>query len=85
MIKTIGGEKLYGKENKFEIVLRELIQNARDAIVARQKYENGIEGKIIVVISKDQDGTTWVEIIDNGIGMSFELWQKLLEIGLDEI
>lgn len=78
LIKTIGGEKLYGKDNKLEIVLRELIQNARDAIVARQKQENGIEGKIIVGISKDENGTTWVEVIDNGIGMSLTTVKECL-------
>ena len=78
LIKTIGGEKLYGKDNKFEVVLRELIQNARDAIVARQKQENGIEGKISVGISKDENGTIWVEVVDNGIGMSLTTVKECL-------
>lgn len=78
LIKTIGGEKLYGKDNKFEIVLRELIQNARDAIVARQKREDGIEGKIRIRISKDENGIIWVEVIDNGIGMSLRTVKECL-------
>ena len=78
LIKTIGGEKLYGKENKFEIVLRELIQNARDAIVARRKRENSYSGKISVRIYKDTDETVWVEVIDNGIGMSIDVIKECL-------
>lgn len=78
LIKTIGGEKLYGKENKFEIVLRELIQNARDAILARQKIENGAEGKIIIDIREDESGVIWVEVIDNGIGMSLNTVKECL-------
>ena len=46
VIKTLGGEKLYGKEKKVEYVVRELIQNARDAIVARKYLEEGFEGRI---------------------------------------
>ena len=78
LIKTIGGEKLYGKDNKFEIVLRELIQNARDAIVARKKRENDLDGKIIINIRKDENGTIWVEVIDNGIGMSLNTVKECL-------
>ena len=78
LIKTIGGEKLYGKENTFEIVLRELIQNARDAIVARRKRESDFEGKITIKISKDVNGALWVEVIDDGIGMSINTIKEYL-------
>lgn len=37
LIKNLGGEKLYGKEHKLEIVLRELIQNSRDAVDCQVK------------------------------------------------
>jgi len=78
LVETIGGEKLYGKNNKLEIVIRELIQNARDAIEARRKKDNNIEGKITININKDDAGTVWVEVIDNGIGMSISTIKECL-------
>lgn len=68
LIENLGGEKLYGTQNKLEIVLRELIQNARDAIIARRKLEEGFEGKI--TISIDNQEKTWISVRDNGVGMS---------------
>lgn len=71
LIKNLGGEKLYGNENKLEIVLRELIQNARDAIAARRERETGFEGQICISIEQT-DGNTWVNVTDNGVGMSMQ-------------
>ena len=71
LIKNLGGEQLYGKDNQLEIVLRELIQNARDAIVARRKLEPGFDGRIAVRIEQ-VDGKIWVSVTDNGVGMSMQ-------------
>lgn len=72
LIKKLGGEKLYGREHKLEIVLRELIQNARDAICARMKIDSGFcDGKINVEIKQQKKGI-WVSVSDNGVGMSIE-------------
>lgn len=71
LIKNLGGEKLYGQEHHFEIVLRELIQNGRDAIAARREREDRFEGKICINIEQ-VDGNTWVNVTDNGVGMSMQ-------------
>lgn len=71
IIKTLGGEKLYGKDKKIEYVIRELIQNARDAIVARRYLEEGFEGRIDVYI-EEKDNKQWLIVKDNGIGMSMQ-------------
>lgn len=71
LIQNLGGEKLYGKEHQLEIVLRELIQNARDAIAARRKRETGFDGKICIDIEQI-DGNTWINVTDNGVGMSMQ-------------
>lgn len=81
LIQTLGGEKLYGKSHKLEIVIRELIQNARDAILARRMLESDYSGKIQVSILKDDEGT-WVSVNDDGIGMSeYNIKQYLLGFG----
>lgn len=73
LIHSLGGENLYGKERKIEIVLRELIQNARDAIVARrQREKEGFDGHVNVKISNDINGKTWIEVTDDGVGMSMQ-------------
>ncbi|MBO4829203.1 MAG: ATP-binding protein [Fibrobacter sp.] len=69
LIKSLGGESLYGK-NDF-IPLRELIQNASDAIRARRLLDGNEDswGDIHIRVEKNSDETL-VEIEDNGIGMS---------------
>ena len=66
---NLGGEKLYGKDQKLEIVLRELIQNSRDAIVARCFVDPGYHrGEIHIEIEDTTDGI-WISVIDDGVGM----------------
>ena len=77
LIRNLGGEKLYGSEHKLEIVLRELIQNGRDAIEARRKMEVDYEGGITILIEKEKD-TIWVTVADDGIGMSINVIRDYL-------
>lgn len=69
LVKQLGGEQLYG-HNLFA-PLRELIQNATDAIRARRILEEEDEnwGKVIVRTGVDEDGH-YIEVEDNGVGMS---------------
>lgn len=82
VIHNLGGEMLYGSGSDLvEIVLRELIQNARDSILARSVFETDFEGKIKIKI-EDFDGSFWLIITDNGIGMSERvLTGPLLDFG----
>ena len=81
LVSNIGGSQLYG-ENHI-VPLRELIQNASDAIRARRIIENEDEiyGNIIIHFGKDEHGT-YIEVEDNGIGMSEKvLTGPLLDFG----
>lgn len=81
VVERFGGEKLYG--DKPWLALRELIQNARDAIHAARSlgYLNEDEGEIEVAI-EDADGGHWLHVTDNGIGMSrYVLTEVLLDFG----
>ena len=69
LVKNLGGEQLYGKN--LTVPLRELIQNACDAVRARRIIE-GEEinwGKVIVRNGSDESGC-YIEVEDNGVGMS---------------
>jgi len=82
LVKLLGGERLYGADPA--VPLRELIQNAADAIRARRLLANlgPAAGKIIVQIRKDKQGATWVDVEDDGIGMSSSvLTGALLDFG----
>ena len=71
VIAKLGGEALYGNGDMILIAIRELIQNARDAIHARYAMEEAFDGqgKIwIHIIQKGDD--TYVTVSDNGVGMS---------------
>jgi hypothetical protein len=70
LVETLGGQNLYGAGDNFAVVMRELIQNARDAIMARRSLTQGFGGKILVKVSSKTDSQTYVEVIDDGIGMS---------------
>ena len=81
VIASLGGAKLYG--DRPELALRELIQNAADAVRAlRALGEIGQkEGEIEVSLEPEGD-VTWLHVTDTGIGMSrFVLTEVLLDFG----
>jgi hypothetical protein len=82
IVHNLGGEMLYGTDSdNLGIVLRELIQNARDSIKARIVYDNTFDGKIIIRLNKNSF-TNIITIEDNGIGMSERiLTGPLLDFG----
>lgn len=81
LVKNLGGEELYGKSPVTP--LRELIQNASDAICARRKLENKENwGKITVRLGVDNGKKYWIEVADNGVGMSKRIMtENLLDFG----
>ncbi|WP_051299725.1 HD domain-containing protein [Methylobacter luteus] len=80
VIERFGGAKLYGDEP--HLALRELIQNAADAIRARRLYRNKPEHGRIDIFLKEEDGAWWLHVQDNGIGMSrYVLTDVLLDFG----
>ena len=72
LVKKIGGEGLYGSNPT--VPLRELIQNARDAVVGRRtKFSYASDwGKISVRLASDGDNER-LDVEDNGLGMSESL------------
>jgi hypothetical protein len=69
LVGSLGGKQLYG-DNAL-VPIRELIQNASDAIRARRILEEESDdfGNIIFELGEDNEGQ-FIEIQDNGIGMS---------------
>lgn len=70
LISNLGGSKLYGNEDHLLIVFRELIQNARDAIKAREHYDPDFKDGVINITLTQVDNKVRIIISDNGIGMS---------------
>ena len=85
LVTTLGGEQLYGKDvDRLNIALRELIQNATDAICARRSLPNsgGFEGCIAVRLLKRPGGGWTLQVDDDGAGMSpTTLTTDLLDFG----
>ena len=82
LVKSLGGSALYG--NNAIVPLRELVQNASDAIRARRLIEERDKnwGDIHIRINEAEDGITTIEVEDNGIGMSKDvLVGHLLDFG----
>lgn len=81
LVATLGGEELYGKDNR--VPIRELIQNASDAIRARRIMDDddSFDGKIRLKFASDENGL-YLEVSDNGVGMSSVVMTKaLLDFG----
>lgn len=81
LIKKFGGEQLYGRN--LTVPLRELIQNGIDAIHVRKLFDRPNDNlySICVRIGKDDEGD-WIEVEDNGVGMSKDLLvESLLDFG----
>jgi len=81
IVRLFGGPLLYGPDPSAP--LRELIQNASDAVRARRALAADAlyEGKVIVSLKEEQD--TWQLVVeDDGIGMSERiLTGPLIEFG----
>ena len=81
LIAQIGGAQLYRKDPS--VPLRELIQNAADAIRARRALA-GLKsdwGTITVRVGRDSNGR-WIEVADSGLGMTERvLTRHLLDFG----
>jgi Histidine kinase-, DNA gyrase B-, and HSP90-like ATPase len=69
IVDTLGGEKLYGNEPT--VAVRELLQNAMDAIQARRRLQSRAPdwGIITVALTERPDGI-WFSVEDTGVGMS---------------
>jgi hypothetical protein len=81
VITNLGGATLYG--NRPVLALRELIQNAEDAVRALRTLGEieQQEGEIAVALARDGD-LTWLHVTDTGIGMSrYVLTEVLLDFG----
>ncbi|MFI1331535.1 ATP-binding protein [Streptomyces sp. NPDC020845] len=80
LVGSLGGEQLYGKEP--EVAVRELIQNAQDAVLARRALEPDFTDGRVDVRLAESDGSWCLEISDNGVGMDEEtLVHGLLDFG----
>lgn len=87
LVSSLGGENLYGRHTRGATPLRELIQNACDAVRARRVLEPQVAyavrdlGEVVVRQGRDEYGH-WVEVEDNGLGMSTAvLTGPLLDFG----
>ncbi len=81
IVENLGGSKLYGDDPT--VALRELIQNAADAVQARRKYQKRATdwGLITVGLLREGDNV-WLVVEDSGIGMSEQvLTGPLLDFG----
>lgn len=81
LIERFGGKQLYG--DKPDLALRELLQNARDAVIACRALGalGETDGRIDVEIDS-QGGEDWLHVTDTGIGMSaYVLTEVLLDFG----
>ena len=85
LVDTLGGERLYGSHaNPLAIALRELVQNAADAIAARRLIggQPTFEGHISVRLFVRSDCHHVLQVDDDGVGMSATtLCEDLLDFG----
>jgi hypothetical protein len=80
LVETLGGEQLYGKEPR--IAVRELLQNAQDATMARKSLDRDFTDDKIVVTLTESGGTWTLEVTDRGVGMDEDiLTAALLDFG----
>ena len=83
LVQTLGGRSLYGETgDDLGITLRELLQNARDATAARKAFKDFSGGKITIRLRPGEANTSWLDIEDDGVGMSERvLTDALLDFG----
>ena len=72
LVSSLGGENLYGKDvDRLEIAMRELLQNASDAIAARRAIDTSYRrGEVTVRLIQRSNAPSILQIDDDGTGMS---------------
>lgn len=79
IIQLLMGDNLYSKP---QVAIRELLQNAIDACRVRKTFESSYTPLIKVDKYCDEEGSVWVRVADNGIGMdNYVLSKYFFEIG----
>ena len=82
ILKLLTGENLY---NSNDVFVRELLQNAVDATLLRDKMDTNFkieEARIDLWEWSDQDGSLWFRIDDQGTGMTLGILEKyFLKVG----
>lgn len=81
IVETLGGSKLYGDDPT--VALRELVQNAADAVQARRRFQKRPANWGHITVRLPQIGNEfWLVVEDTGIGMSEQvLTGPLLDFG----
>ncbi len=80
LVRRMGGRQLYGA--KPTVPIREMIQNAADAINARKHLQPGWEAESVDIAVIERDEWLAVEVRDNGVGMAPEMLAgPLLDFG----
>jgi hypothetical protein len=82
LVALLGGERLYG--SNVTVALRELIQNSADSIRAMRLLvtQSEVGGIIRVRLRKEALGEWWLDVEDDGVGMSpVVLTGALLDFG----
>jgi hypothetical protein len=80
LVDRLGGKELYGDD--IRAGLRELIQNAQDAINVRRAIDKDFSGGTVVVSLRSEEDRYYLEVEDDGVGMSPEvLTGSLLDFG----
>jgi hypothetical protein len=82
LVSQLGGQRLYG--SNLAAPVRELIQNAADACRMRRytRDTDGEQRELIIVRLRREESGDWLDIEDNGVGMSTKvLTGPLLDFG----
>ena len=79
VLQLLGGTKLYGNPYVF---VRELLQNAVDAVRLRRIVDPGYGPGNIAISSWEDNGAIWFRIDDDGVGMDLQtIREYFLQIG----
>ena len=84
LVSSLGGDNLYGKDvDRFEIALREVVQNAADAILARRAIDASYDrGQLTVRLIQEPGAPRILQVDDDGTGMSQRtLIKDMLDFG----
>lgn len=79
VLELLSGTRLYGNHHVF---VRELLQNAIDAVRLRAILDPDLDSRSIAISSWEENGSIWFRIDDDGIGMDLHaIREYFLQVG----